>query len=238
VSVPEAPEWRLRSLWAPNVGTVRRLALLLAGGVVFVLVIAQLFLPGIAEQRLRDRLSRSGRVLKVEVDAFPAIELLWHHADKVVVRLASYRSNPGHLGSTLDEAAGVGRLDATATELDTGLVTLHDAELSKRGDQLSGTARVTEADLRSSMPILENVQPVASGDGTLTLRGTATLLGLTSTIDATLRSQAGRLIVQPDVPFGALATLTLFSDPHVAVESVGAASTANGFTVQAQARLH
>ena len=47
-------------------------------------------LPGIAAQRLRDRLSRSGRVLEVKVEAFPAIELLWHQADRVVVRMASY----------------------------------------------------------------------------------------------------------------------------------------------------
>jgi hypothetical protein len=69
--------------------------------VVVALVVAQLVLPGIAAQRLRDRLSRSGRVLEVTVQAFPAIELLWHQADRVVVHVTNFRATPGHLGSTL-----------------------------------------------------------------------------------------------------------------------------------------
>lgn len=222
----------------PNVRAVRRIVLLIGVVVIIGLVLAQLVLPGIAEQRLRDRLGRSGRVLKVEVDAFPAVELLWHHADKVVVRLASYRSSAGHLGSTLEQVGDAGQLDASAAELDAGLLKLRDATLSKRGDMLTGSALVTEADLKSSIPILQNVQPVASGDGTLTLRGTATLLGLSATADATVGAQNGRLIVQPDVPFGGFATLTLFDNPHVAVESVGAANAPGGFTVDARARLH
>ena len=125
---------------------MRRLAVLVTAGVVLaLLVIAQLVLPGIAAQRLRDRLSRSGKVLQVEVDAFPAIELLWHQADRVVVRVAQYRSTPGHLGSLLDQAADVGSLDASATEFDTGLLTLRDATLRKRGNELTGSARVTRA---------------------------------------------------------------------------------------------
>ena len=47
---------------------MRRLgALALAGLVVVLLVVAQLVLPGIAVQRLHDRLARSGRVLEVKV---------------------------------------------------------------------------------------------------------------------------------------------------------------------------
>ena len=54
----------------------RIIVLSVAGAVLVLLLVAQLVLPGIAAQRLRDRLSRSGQVLKVEVDAFPAVELL------------------------------------------------------------------------------------------------------------------------------------------------------------------
>ena len=69
---------------------MRRLILIGAGGtVVLVLVLAQLFLPGIAAQHIRDQLSAHGTVEHVEVDAFPAIELLWHQADKVVVRMGA-----------------------------------------------------------------------------------------------------------------------------------------------------
>ncbi len=217
---------------------MRRTAALLTVAVVLVpLSVAQLVLPGIAARSLRDRLSRSGRVLEVRVDAFPAIELLWHQADRVVIRMRRYRSNPGHLSGMLSQARNLGSLDASAGEVDLGLLTLRDATLRKRGDQLTGSARVTEEDLRAALPVLDSVQPIASSSGQLTLRGTATLLGVTATVDATVRSQDGQLVVQPDVPFGGLATVTLFSNPRLAVESVAAAPLPGGFSVSATGRL-
>ena len=218
---------------------MRRLAALgVAALVIVVLVVAQLVLPGIAAQRLRDQLAHSGQVLSVQVSAFPAIELLWHDADTVVVRLGRYRPPTADLPGTLDQTGDVGTLDASAQEVDDGLLTLHDATLTKRGDQLRGTARVSEADLRAALPILQSVTPVASTGGHLTLRGTASLFGVTATVDATVSVQDGKLVVAPDIPFGGFATLTLFSAPHVAVTSVSAAAVPNGFSVQGTAILH
>jgi len=217
---------------------MRRIVLITAGIVVALLVAAQLFLPGIAAQRLRERLSHSGQVLSVQVSAFPAIELLWHHADKVVVRLASYRSGTGKLSSLLNEAAGVGQIDASATQLSVGLLTLRDATLTKRAGTLTASASIAESDLRASVPFLQSVTPVASGGGQLTLRGTATVLGVSAVVDATVAAHDGSLLVAPDVPLGSLATLTVFSDPHVAVQSVSATGTADGFSVAARAQLH
>jgi hypothetical protein len=217
---------------------VRRIAVFIALAVaVIVLALSQLVLPGLAAQRLRDRLQSSGQVLSVQVDAFPAIELLWHHADRVVVRMASFRSDPGHLGSLLSQTGDVGTLDAEVDRLNTGLVTLQDATVRKRGDQLIASARVTEGDLRAALPVLQSLTPVASDAGGLTLQGTATLLGVTATVDATVRAQAGALVVAPDVPFGGLATITVFSNPHVEVESIGASDRAGGFSVFGRARL-
>ena len=217
---------------------MRRLAALGLGAlVVVVLVVAQLLLPGIAARHVRDQLARSGQVLSVQVQAFPAIELLWHHADKVVVRLGRYRPRPGNLGGTLGQSADVGTLDASAQEVDYGLVTLHNATLTKRGDELRGSATVTDADLRSALPILSSVTPVASADGRLTLRGTASLFGLTASADATVSAQDGKLVVTPDVPFGGFARLTVFSAPHVSVQSVSASPTTDGFTVRGTATL-
>jgi hypothetical protein len=218
---------------------MRRLAAIaIVGLVVVVLGVAQLVLPGIAAQRVRDQLSGSGQVLSVSVHAFPAIELLWHHADSVDVRLGRYRAAPGHLADLLHQASGVSTLKATANEVETGLLTLHDATLHKDGDQLTGSARVTEADLRTAIPVLKSVVPVASGNGQLTVRGTASLFGFTTTVDATVRAQDGAVVVVPQVPFGALATIRVFSDPRVEVESVGATPTPAGFVASATARLH
>lgn len=215
----------------------RLIALAAAAAVLLVLTLAQLLLPGIAAQRLRDELARRGTVLHVEVHAFPAIELLWHHADRAVVRMGSYRAETtGGLSSTLDRASDVGTLDASASTVTAGLLTLRDARLRKRGRELTGTARIAEADLRASIPFLDSVQPVASADGRLTVRGTASLFGLSASVDATVVASGGRLLIAPDVPFGGLATVTVFSDPHLHVGSVSANPTADGFVVSATAR--
>jgi hypothetical protein len=217
---------------------VRRPVLIAVGAaavVLLLLVIAQLVLPGIAAQRIRDRLSRSGQVLDVEVSAFPAIELLWHQADHVVVRMASYRSDSAALSNNLKQIADVGTLDASAKVFSSRLLTVRNASLQKRDNQLTATATITETDLRSSLPVLESVQPVSSSGGTLTLQGTANVLGVRATIDATVRPQNGALVVSPDVPFGGLATITVFSNPTIAVTSLSASPAPGGFVLTAHA---
>jgi hypothetical protein len=216
---------------------MRRLIAIGAVGVVVVaLAVAQLVLPGIAAQHVRSQLSRSGTVLSVQVSAFPAITLLWHHADKVVIRMRDYRqSSDGSLGSTLGQTSSVGTLDASAQEFQDGLLRVHDAQLRKRGNQLIATARIAESDLTSAIPAIRSVTPVASADGQLTLRGTSTLLPFA--VDFTVSAHDGDLVAAPDVPFGALATLTLFHNPQVAVQSVNAAAVPGGFTVQALGTL-
>ena len=211
----------------------RIIAIATAGVVILVLVVAQFVLPGVAADRLRDRLSRSGNVISVEVHAFPAIKLLWNHADRVVVRMGRYQSAASTVADLLSQTSTVGSLDASAQEFTSGLLTVRNAALRKRGNQLVGTAVVTESDLRRAIPILQSVVPVRSSDGRLTLRGTASLFGVTATVDATVSASDGKLIVSPDVPFGGLATLTVFSNPHVEVQSVGATPAPGGFRVTA-----
>jgi hypothetical protein len=215
----------------------RLIAAAIVGLVVVLLVLAQLILPGIAAQRLRDQLAKSGQVLSVKVHAFPAIELLWHHADTVDIHLGRYATPTAKLGSSLHQTGSVGSLNATATEVDAGLLKLHDATLVKRGDRLTASATVTEADLRAALPVLDSVRPVASTAGQLTLQGTASLFGFTASVDATVRADEGKLVVSPDVPLGGFATITVFSNPDVDVQSVGASPVAGGFAVHGAATV-
>jgi hypothetical protein len=205
--------------------------------IVVLLVIAQLVLPGIAEQQLRDRLSRSGTVETVEISAFPAIKLLWDDADRVVVRMRDYHSDTTQLGSLLGQTGGTDSVDASAGTLTAGLLTVHDAVLRKRGDQVTASAEVTEADLRAAVPVLQSVVPVASANGSLTLRGTATVLGVTASVDATASAQNGAIVVTPDLPFGGLATITAFSNPAVDVQGLSASPTPDGFRASAVGRI-
>jgi hypothetical protein len=224
---------------AASGGSVRRLiAVGIVVLVVAVLGVAQLVLPGVAAQTLRGQLSHNGRVLSVSVNAFPAIELLWHHADSVDVRMASYRVTPATLPDKLGQAADTDSLHAQVESFTDGLLVLHDATLVKRGDTLSASASIAEGDLRAAVPIISSVTPVASANGQLTLQGTATLFGVSATVDATVTAEQGRLVVVPDVPFGGLATLTVFSAPNVSVQSIGASPAPAGFTVYGSATLH
>jgi hypothetical protein len=213
---------------------MRRLVIL-AAVVIVVLVfgVGQLVLPGIAAQRVRDQLAHSGDVRSVSVHAFPAIELLWHHADRVVISMGSYRSTSGKLGSSLGQSSDVGSLQGSASEVSVGLLALRNASLAKSGNQLFGRATVTDADLRAALPILQSVTLVGSENGAVTFQGTATLFGVSATVQATARAQNGQLVVTPNVPLGGLATITVFSDPHVSVQSVSATAVPGGFSMTA-----
>jgi hypothetical protein len=218
---------------------VRRIGFVL-GVLLFVIVllgVAQLVLPGIAAQRLRDRLERRGTVLSVKVEAFPAIELLWHHADRVVVRMGSYTASQGQLSSTLASVGDAGSIDASAQRVVAGLLTLRNASLVKRGNQLIGRGTVTNSDLHAALPVIDGVQPVDSSGGQLTLQGTANVFGVTTTVNANVRPQNGALVVSPDIPFGGLATITVFSNPAIAVQAISATPAPGGFTVTAKAQL-
>ena len=115
-----------------------------AGFVLLVLVVAQLLLPGIAAQELRNDLAQSGTVLEVKVSAFPAIKLLWHRADSVVVRMGRYRAA---VERPRRHARRRGRRATRSTHRrrssTLGPLTLRDATLRKRGGELTGSATVT-----------------------------------------------------------------------------------------------
>ncbi len=219
---------------------MRRLAAISVGVVglaIVVLAVAQLVLPGIAARHIRDQLRGSGEVRSVSVHAFPAIELLWHHADRVTVALGADQADAGRLGHLLGQAGDVGTLTATAATVRIGLLTLHDATLTAHGHSLSGTGTVADSDLQRAIPLLESVTPIASAGGALTLRGTATLLGISASVDATVAARAGALVIAPDLPLGGLATITIFAQPQIAVTGVSASAISGGFVVRATARL-
>jgi hypothetical protein len=173
----------------------------------------------------------------VSVSAFPAVQLLWKHADSVTVHLASFRGDGAQLSGRLDQLHDVGTLHASIDRATVGLLTVRDAHLVKHDSSLVATARITDADLRGALPIVRSVTPVASADGRLTLRGSADVFGQAVSIDFSVRVLRGAIVVSPDVPLGGIAAVTAFSDPDVRVTGVSAAPAPGGFTVRATATL-
>src|SRR5437764_6395058 len=77
--------------------------IIVAVGVAVMFVAVQLLLPGIAEDRLRDRLAHDGRVESVRVSAFPAVKLLRSEERRVGKECRSWWE-PDQLKKTEEES--------------------------------------------------------------------------------------------------------------------------------------
>lgn len=213
---------------------MRRL-LLGAGVFVFALLLAaQVLLPDIAERRLRGDLEASGEVRRVEVSAFPALELLFGDADRVEIEMGEVRAGQGELADLLARTAGTEELDARAEVIRVAPFVARDARLTKRERRLRGQATVTDAELAAALPASVGLRPVESADGALILEGTAAVLGQEITARARLSARDGALVIAPEGLLGGLVTLTVFSDPRVRVVGVGAKPLPGGFTLTAE----
>lgn len=209
-----------------------------AGAVIVAAAVAQLLLPGMVAGRVRSRLARQGDVQSVRVYAFPAVKLLWGQADLMTVHMSALRATRTDTGDLLAASAATRDLDASISVLSEGVLTLRNVALSKRGSSLTGQAVMGDADLRAALPPGLAVAPVASGSGELLLRARASLFGFGLAADALLQTRDGAMVVSPvGIPFGALATLTVFSDPRLSVLGVGARPAPGGYTFTAQGRL-
>jgi hypothetical protein len=231
---------RERSTWR----TPRVIALLVLSALAaLVFGVGQLVLPGVAEQRLRTQLARNGSVRRVHIEATPAIELLWHHADSVAVAMGAYRSaggpsGHGSLADFLSRTRNTGRLDVSVETLRSHLVTLYDVHLRKQGNLLLGEAQLTQANLSAALPSYLNLQPLSASAQGIVLQASATVLGQRLSIHLGVLAKDGRVVVRPEgVPLGSLATITVFSDPRIYVESLGAELHGQRYLLTARARL-
>lgn len=210
----------------------------LAGVALLLLVAAQLILPSLAANRLRDELSVHGRVESVSVSAFPAVKLLWGEADSVRIRMSVLHTAVTQSGDLLARGHETGELDVRIAAATVGPLALHDVRLTSSDGRLHGQASASDAELAAALPRGLTLQPIASGSGELLLRGSASLFGIGLSANALLSAQDGRLVIQPvGIPFGGLAQVTVFDDPRVAITGVGASAYAGGFTFTADGRL-
>ena len=202
--------------------------------VIALLVLAQFVLPPLAERYVRSEVRKNGGVVdSVDVSAFPAVKLLWRHADRIALKLRSAKLGVGDLADELERTKGVGRLDASIATMALGPLRLQDIALHKRGSRLVGEASVTTQALSDALPVDVGLKPVEADADGLVLEGS---LGPV-TARARLSASGGALKIAPDGLLGGLASLTVFDDPRVPVQSVGARERPDGFTLTATARL-
>jgi hypothetical protein len=203
-----------------------RVGLWLTGAVVVLLGLAQIFLPKLAASRISSRIGKYGSVDSVHVSAFPAIELLWKHADSVHVRAGRLRVSPAQTGKLLEEASATDRLDVTVTSVQEGPLRLSDVSFHKQGSEMSAQGHVSESDVQAALPPGFGVQLLGSRDGAVEVSASGGLFGIGASVDAVATASEGKLIVHPRGPLIEALKLTLFSDPRVYVTGVSAAAAA------------
>jgi hypothetical protein len=199
-----------------------RLLLIVVAVAVLALLLAQLVLPRIAASQISSRVGRYGSVESVSVRAWPAVELLWGSADSVTVRAKRLSLSPSEAAKLLWEARGVERLQFAALSVQLGPLRLGDARVHKQSSSLGAEAVIGEAGVRSALPKGLAVELVKSEGGAVQVTATGGVFGIGPAVQAIAAPSEGKLVVRP---LGFLLrglTLTLFSDPHVYVEGVGA----------------
>jgi len=213
----------------------------LLGALLALLVLAQIFLPRIAVSRIRSRVGRYGTVESVSVTAWPALKLLWGSVDSVRVKAGSLALSPAQAGKLLWEARGTGSMDVSAESVKVGPLQVSDASLRKRGGTLTAQAVASEADVKAALPAGFGVRLLRSEGGEVEVQATGGLFGVNASVNAVAGASDGKLVAHP---LGFLIEglqLTLFSDPHVYVEGVGASISSQqplSYRLTMSARLH
>jgi DUF2993 family protein len=201
-----------------------RIALGLAGGVVVVLGLAQLLLPKLAAQRVRSELARYGVVRSVAVSAFPAVELLWGHAQSANVSAGNIDMSPAEANQLMGRARGVQRMDIHATSMHLGSLGLNDVDLRKRADSIYIDGLLSDADLRAMLPGSTGFELLSSSSGGATIRVKGNLFGVTAALNVQLSAVEGKLVAQPQGSlFAGLVKVTLLSVPNIDVRSIAVA---------------
>lgn len=225
-----------------TVGRAGQIAAAVAAAILLLLALAQVVLPKIAASTISSRLRRYGRVQSVSVSAWPAVKLLWESADSVKVRVLSISVSPHQAASLMWEGRGAHSIEMTAARAKVGPLGLENIKLRKDGSSLSAQGLASAADVRAALPPGLSLALVNSEAGTVEVRASGGLFGISASIDAVAGPQEGRLVARPLGLLFAGVQLTLFSDPHIYVEGVGANSVGAGgesssYQLQMSARL-
>jgi len=199
-----------------------RIAAGVAVAVVAVLVGAQLLGPAIAAKVVRGKVGRYGSVKSVSVKAWPAVKLAWREADEVSVRAGGLRLSEAQALALLGEAKGTETVRASAESVEVEGLRLTEVRLQKHGETVRGEGVMSAADIRRALPAGVEVGFVKSEDGTVQVRASGGLFGVSASVDAVAQAEDGKLVARPvGFPLNVL-KLTLLESASVYVEGVQA----------------
>ncbi|HYM45986.1 MAG TPA: hypothetical protein VES65_07485 [Solirubrobacteraceae bacterium] len=199
-----------------------RIAIGAAVAAVAALALAQALGPGIAAERVRERVGRYGTVKSVKVKAWPAVKLLWGNVDEVRVKAGALKLSVAQTAGLVAEAKGTARVDASAEVVREGPLRLRDVHFEKRGSELRGEGVMSEGDVKEALPPGFDVTLVGSEGGAVEVKASGGLFGMGASVEAVAKAQEGKLVAQPKASQLEGLELVLFADPRVYVEGVEA----------------
>ncbi len=235
-----------RHIDSRSVRAMRRALLAIVGILVVVLILAQVFLPGIAAKRLRSDLSKQGSEVQVKISAFPAIKLLFNRADKVTISVAglhtdddtSQQAGGDDLPDLLAQTKAATKLDVQVRVLNDRLLRVQDVRLRKDGDALTANVTLLKSDIDQALPA--KLRLTGSDAHGLTVSGSTDAFG--ENVDADARVEAdgdGALVLSPDgdLGIGDLVSVPVFEDDRVAVDAISARSVSAGYLLTLRGHL-
>jgi hypothetical protein len=209
-----------------------------------VFVVGQLVLPGIATERVQDRVERYGAVRAVHVHAVPAVQLLWGDAQEISVKAGQLRISPSQLVELEQSLDGVGSAELTSPQMSimlssvaSGEVLLEHVRLSKRGNALTITGVLRAPGMRVALPAGFEVDGLSADSGQPEASVSGGAFGVHVSGRGVMRAKEGGLVVEPvALPFGGFAAVKLFSDPRVVIETLRASPQGEGLLITMRAR--
>ncbi|MDO8209816.1 hypothetical protein [Conexibacter sp. CPCC 206217] len=199
------------------------------------LVLAQLLLPRLAEREVTRQLGGDGEVTAAKVQALPAVELLWRHADRVSAHVRSYDARVGDIADDLYETRRVDELDVRIDRVRAADdVELNDVRVQKRDGVLEGSAVLDPQQLTGALPAGIEGRLVPQDDGAIVVD--ARIAGASVRLQVVVRD--GRVVARPDGLLGLVTAYPIFSDPRIEVDAISATPLPDGrFQLQARARV-
>jgi hypothetical protein len=108
---------------------MHRIAALLLGAALVLLIASQLALPAIAEREVVSRLERNGGTAKASLGAFPALRLFFDDGDSLEVEGAGLELEPGRGGEALERLDGFDEVRISLEQLRAGPLDVRSFEL-------------------------------------------------------------------------------------------------------------
>lgn len=199
---------------------VGRGVLIALGVLLLVIVLAQFALPPIAEKVVRESLEPPDRGVTVSLSSFPAVALLFGHADSATVHIAEARAGGrGGVEKLLARASHVANLTSTVGKMYIGPLELLRVTFTKKGATVAAQAEVTRHAIEQILPGSVRVSATNISEG-LRLTSSTSVLGHTVSFPAKLAATNRTLEVAPDLPVLDAVRISVFDDPGVAVTSV------------------